>query len=336
LPKLAGMAVGESTVERLAEDVGGLLGDELEEGSAYGQDAPWEWHRDKEGRTVAYVSIDATGVPQQGEGGSKAEGRMPFVAMVYSPPPERDEDAKEAQSEPGSEGAPRRAPRPRRRGEAGKAPEMKARYLAGLYALPLLGLLLRKQAAQVGMESAEQWVALSDGGNGLEDFLRKNFNRPDLAVVLDFWHPASRLEELAKLWHEGDEEAARARALEWCGKLKREGGEKLLAHLRSLPPPRRKAAKEKRGEMLGYLENQKHRMDYPSYVRKGWQIGSGPVESACKTVVGQRLKLAGMRWGEEGTDHVCHLRALLRSDQGQWEAFWTRKVNRGSLSHTPK
>ena len=46
------------------------------------------------------------------------------------------------------------------------------------------------------------------------------------------------------------------------------------------------------------------------------------MESACKTVVGQRLKLAGMRWGEDGAHAVCHLRALYRSEKGQWEAFW--------------
>jgi hypothetical protein len=48
------------------------------------------------------------------------------------------------------------------------------------------------------------------------------------------------------------------------------------------------------------------------------------VESACKTVVGQRLKLAGMRWGEDGAHALCHLRALYRSEKGQWEAFWNR------------
>jgi hypothetical protein len=48
------------------------------------------------------------------------------------------------------------------------------------------------------------------------------------------------------------------------------------------------------------------------------------VESACKTVVGQRLKFAGMRWGEGGADTVCHLRALYRNEGGQWEAFWSR------------
>ena len=52
------------------------------------------------------------------------------------------------------------------------------------------------------------------------------------------------------------------------------------------------------------------------------QIGSGPVESACKRVVGQRLKCAGMRWGEPGSDGVCHLRALFLSEKGQWDAYW--------------
>ena len=41
-------------------------------------------------------------------------------------------------------------------------------------------------------------------------------------------------------------------------------------------------------------------------------------------MVGQRLKLAGMRWGEDGANTVCHLRALYRSEKGQWDAFWNR------------
>ncbi len=65
-------------------------------------------------------------------------------------------------------------------------------------------------------------------------------------------------------------------------------------------------------------------MDYPSYRAKGWQIGSGPVESACKSVVGTRMKQAGMRWGTDGADEVSHVRALFRGEIGQWDAFWSR------------
>jgi hypothetical protein len=52
------------------------------------------------------------------------------------------------------------------------------------------------------------------------------------------------------------------------------------------------------------------------------------VESACKTVVAQRLKQAGMRWRAYGTDSMCQLRALFRSEPSQWEAFWLRQIRR--------
>lgn len=74
--------------------------------------------------------------------------------------------------------------------------------------------------------------------------------------------------------------------------------------------------------VLNYIRKNEHRMDYPHYLRQGWQIASGAVESACKTVINQRLCLGGMRWGEEGSDAVAHLRALYRSDPDQWDGFW--------------
>ena len=91
------------------------------------------------------------------------------------------------------------------------------------------------------------------------------------------------------------------------------------------------AAREAHRQLLGYLGNQCHRMDYPAYLAKGWQIGSGPVEAACK-LVGQRLKGAGMRWREGGADAVCHLRALYRSEASQWEAFWDTAVPQLSMA----
>jgi len=203
---------------------------------------------------------------------------------------------------------------------------MQARYLAGLYDLDDLGLQLRRQAWQVGMEHADVWIGLTDGGNGLEDFVRRNFPR-DVVLILDFWHPAQDLAELAALLHPTDAAQAAAQAQQWCQVMKQEGGKGIVRTLEALAlPPRAKAAREKHSAVLGYLRNNVHRMDYPRYTANGWLIGSGAVESACKTVVGQRLKLAGMRWGEEGTDAVCHLRALFRSEPGQWQAFWRRQV----------
>jgi len=306
LPELCGLRLAEATVRRTTEAAGWRLGAWLGEGRTLGPRRLWAWRTDAHGRTCAYVSVDATCVRQQAQGGGPAEGRMPYVAAVYNPAP----------------------PPPAAGAADGPRPRMQARYLAGLYDLDELGLQLRRQAAQVGMDAAEVWIALSDGGNGLEEFLQRNFNRADLVVILDFWHAASYLEELARAWHPQDAAQGTALAQAWCHTLKHAGGTALLAQLRALELPRgRPPVREAHARAVGYLEKNEHRTDYPRYRANGWEIGSGPVESACKTVVGQRLKLAGMRWREPGTDAVCHLRALYKGERGQWDAFWQPSVN---------
>jgi hypothetical protein len=303
LARLAGLRLGESTVERATEAAGARLAQAQAAGVTFGPKTPWAWHKDAAGQTVAYVAVDATGVGQQGPGGARAEGRMATVGMIYNPVPED---------------------RARWAHPTGKKPPWQARYVAQLQPLAELAGPLRRQGGQVGMDQADVWVALSDGGSGLEDFLRDNFGRVD-AVILDFWHAAEYLGGLAKALHPGQEAEAGAWRSTWCARLKGEGGAAVLTALRGLDlKGKGKAARETQAEVVGYFAGQAHRMDYPAYLAKGWQIGSGPVESACKTVVGLRMKGGGMRWGEDGADAVAHLRALFRSEKGQWEGFWSQ------------
>jgi hypothetical protein len=271
-------------------------------------------------------------VPQQAHGGGPAEGRMPYVAAIYNPLPELPDAAAPAAgptpgSEPVAETVASATPLPCPRPQTAQRPRMQARYVAGLWSLTTLGQVLRRQAGQVGMEQAERWIALGDGGSGLENFERTNFNRADLVVILDFWHPSSYLEELARAWHPNAEEARTTLAQAWCHQLKHEGGQAVLELLQGLDVPANQAVRAAHAEAVSYIGNNVHRMNYPYYLAQGWQIGSGPIESACKTVVSQRLKLAGMRWRSYGTDNICHLRALFKSDKGQWDAFWERQVN---------
>jgi hypothetical protein len=306
LEEMSGVHLSESTVERTTEDVGGRIAALLGRGVTFGPRQLWSWRHDARGRTVAYVSIDATGTRQQGPGGTAAEGRMAYVAAVFNPVP----DHEAVQPVPNA-----------------KRLHLQARYLAGLYALADMAPLLRRLADRVGMEQAAVWVALTDGGGGLEDFAQKNFNRADLVLILDFYHAASYLEKLAKALHAHDEAAAQQQAEQWCSLLKAEGGALVLEVLRQWDWPARPSAvlREQRAAVLTYFENNVHRMEYPEYLAQGWHIGSGVVESACKTVVGQRLKRAGMRWGEAGAHALCHVRALYRSEKGQWQAFWDRQ-----------
>jgi hypothetical protein len=106
--------------------------------------------------------------------------------------------------------------------------------------------------------------------------------------------------------------------------LKHEGGARVLEILQALPVGRKPALRAQYAATLHYFRNNLHRMDYPTYSANGWSIGSGAVESACKTIVAQRLKLAGMRWRAHGTDAMCYLRALFKSETGQLQAFWRR------------
>jgi hypothetical protein len=204
-----------------------------------------------------------------------------------------------------------------------KPPPMQARYLAGRYPLEDFGRLPRAPAGHVGMDRADRWIGLSDGGNGLEARLQENFPRVEV-IILDCFHPAEKRTGLARLLHPQDEGQAEEQARWWRQLLKDEGGAVLAAVPREWEWPRRPGLREAVDELTGYLERHAHRMEYPEYLAHGWRIGSGAVESACKTVVGQRLKLAGMRWGEDGAHAVCHLRALDRSEKGQWDAFWNR------------
>lgn len=299
LQKLCGLKVSESTVERVTEDAGARLKQLLEDKVTFGKDESWQWQRDARGKTCAYVSCDATGVRQQGPGGERAEGRMAYVGMLYN----AQSDADERRPEPHS-----------------------ARYLAGFYDLAELGLQLRRQAAQVGWDEAEQQLALSDGGSGLEEFLRVNFPRAER--ILDFWHAADHLMQLGQALDPDDEPRRTQRVTQWCHRLKHEGGLRMVYALKELDVGESSAAQQTaHADCLRYFQNHQHKMDYPRYLANGWQIGSGPVESACKTLVASRLKQSGMRWGEAGSDAVCHLRALYLSQPGCWEAYWKTYPN---------
>jgi hypothetical protein len=303
LDEMAALTLSESTVQRATEGAGRRIAETFAEGKTFGPAKSWQWYLDALGRRVAYASVDATGVPQQGPHGEKVEGRMAYVGMIFNPLPDL-ERVFDGLPKPGT--------------------HMQARYVSGLYPLAEMGPLLRRQAAQVGMDKADIWIALTDGGNGLEAFMETNFPRVEV-VILDFWHAAEYLTKLAQVLHANDEKKSQEQKEQWCRLLKEEGGTTMLSVLEQWDwPAKVPGLKAALDEVMTYFRNQEHRMDYPTYEANGWYIGSGAVESACKTVVNQRMKGAGMRWGEIGSHEVCHVRALYRSERTQWQAFWQR------------
>jgi hypothetical protein len=79
------------------------------------------------------------------------------------------------------------------------------------------------------------------------------------------------------------------------------------------------------GTAVTYFTNNRQRMNYPEYRAKGYQIGSGTIESGCKQIGMQRLKVSGATWGKERARRVAKARAALLSNQ--WDMLASRCVH---------
>jgi len=77
-----------------------------------------------------------------------------------------------------------------------------------------------------------------------------------------------------------------------------------------------------------YFENHKDKMRYSKNQKENLPIGSGVTESACKTLVKQRLCNSGMRWKQVGAQAVLSLRALSHTDS-RWDQFWGKLDQHG-------
>lgn len=143
---------------------------------------------------------------------------------------------------------------------------------------------------------------------------------PEGPEVVDFYHAAEHLNgALAVAYGDGTTQTQR-RFNDLRHVLRHEvrGVERVigaLVRLRGKHPSSKRIATE-----LGYFRNNRARMRYAELVKQGIPIGSGVVEAACKTLVTQRLKCSGMRWGLEGGQAILTVRGWTQSDR--FDAAW--------------
>lgn len=146
--------------------------------------------------------------------------------------------------------------------------------------------------------------------------------------ILDFFHAAGYLSDFSKAYFEEN-----SQAIQWFEKHKKilkeqnhgvkKNIKKMKAMLQKMPTGILKIACQK---SITYFENNQHRMDYESYLRKGYPIGSGVIEAACKTLIKQRLSRSGMIWTTEGVNKVLAIRQIVLSED-RWKQFW-QKIQR--------
>ena len=182
-------------------------------------------------------------------------------------------------------------------------------------------LLRRRQPGQT-------LVHLSDGQVSLETDRDKHFPRDAQTIdVLDLLHVLPRLWDAAHLFHQEASPAAIAFVRRRLLRVLQGQAKSVIADLRSQGTQRGLvgAAKVKLRTLTGFLESNRHRLQYDEYLAAGCPIATGVIEGACRHLAKHRMKhcdrleRSGRRWKIPGTQDLLTLRAVRAN--GDWETF---------------
>jgi hypothetical protein len=168
-----------------------------------------------------------------------------------------------------------------------------------------------------GIYDAVESVWGCDGAKWI--WKQKQLHDPDGKEIVDYIHASEYLQKVANAIHGVDTD--KSQKCWGCMKflLRRCGGESVLDGLKGFSEIH---TSKELDEAITYFQNNHSRMDYPTYEKKGYHITSSTTESACRHVVGDRLKRSGMRWTTEGAQYTTMLR--LKWKNGKWTDFWMR------------
>ena len=170
-------------------------------------------------------------------------------------------------------------------------------------------------------QKQREMVCLMDGQPSLWEAARLFLQGFAVVWILDLLHVTSRVWQAARLFHPGDDAAARAfvrksvlkilqgQVLQVIRSWKQQAGKrKLSAHARS-----------QLRKISGYFKNNHQRMRYDEYLARGYPIASGVIEGACRHYVKDRMERAGMNWIVPGAQALLDLRSVYLNDQ--WDDF---------------
>ena len=186
------------------------------------------------------------------------------------------------------------------------------------------GRLMRRLAAAVDLDKAGEKIGNVDGA----PWIRNQMERQSLpldAIGLDFYHLAENIHKARRAVYGESDESGKKWAADLLHIFKHDGydsaWEVLLPWRTSLRGSKRQAA----DTLLNYVSDRRDMIQYPEFIEKGWQIGSGPTEATCKTLTA-RLKRSG-RWDNDNAEAIATLEALTQS--GLWQPYWQSQLPQG-------
>jgi hypothetical protein len=195
-------------------------------------------------------------------------------------------------------------------------------YRAGLWDAKEFAKQQWAEGCRRGLEKAKHVVSVNDGAAWI--WLIVAMCYAPCIEIIDWWHAVEKLWEAAhSLFGQGEPQAKawaeKTKSLLWTSRLR------ALMHDVRQVCPRGQPIPDKVTTAVGYIFRNRRRMDYAAYREAGYPVGSGSVESACKVVVQERMKQAGMRWSRHGAQAMLALRSILLSER--WDAVWASSFN---------
>ena len=189
---------------------------------------------------------------------------------------------------------------------------------------PETGDVIRTEAARLNFDAADERVSNVDRAAWIREQLEDlHPGRLELdGLGLDFYHLAENIHKCRREVFASDSEDGNAWASHLLHVLKHDGYAPAwdqLVEWRAGLNRRGRKIKEAADRLLNYVQERQTMIGYPNFQSHGWQIGSGPTESRCKTTT-SRLKGRGRRWDPQNAEAVAAHTTL--QDSHQWNDFW--------------
>ena len=179
-----------------------------------------------------------------------------------------------------------------------------------------LGERLHHEALRRGLGRAVQIAAVGDGAPWIWNLVAGRW--PQAVQVLDFYHASQHLWELGRAVQPQVEKKVAPWVEQRLHRLRHGAEQAVLAGVARLQAGRGAAGKIVRREQ-NYFAGHAGRMAYATLEQRGWPIGSGAVESACRQKQ-CRYKRPGQFWTTSGLRHLCALEEARAN--GHWDQLW--------------
>lgn len=186
-------------------------------------------------------------------------------------------------------------------------------------------LALEQARQKLPIPFGTEMIVVGDGAEWIWNIVYDRFKQA--TEIVDFWHAADHLHKLCE-YTLGKGEDSEALFKQTRRKMKKYGINCVIRHFENLDVSKRQRAGI--DKLLSYFKTNRKRMQYRLFRKKGWPIGSGAIEGACKSLIKQRTDLSGQRWSPNGALDVLWVRTLITDELH--DEYWKEHRNRKAIT----